>query len=128
MSSKRQQEGTGAQATGTADGPVAVVGERDVVAGFQAAGLAVFPAEPGPAAAALVERLVRQGFRVVFFTDDLFDSLGPLLERYRGAAVPCLVALASGGAQPSVERFKEVVKRAVGADVFAQGAGARGAG
>ncbi len=101
-------------------GPVAVVGEENAVAAFRAAGLAVFPAEPGPGAAAVVERLVAQGFRVIFFTADLFNSIGQVLEKYRKAAVPCIVALPSGIDDPTVERLKNVVRMAVGADVFGQ--------
>ncbi|UCG43737.1 MAG: hypothetical protein JSU73_03735 [candidate division WOR-3 bacterium] len=97
---------------------IAVVGRRDVVTAFQAAGLAVFPVEPGPGVADEVGRIVAGGHRVVFFTEDLFPFLGSLLERHRKTATPCLVALPLGGAQQSVARLKEVVKRAVGADIF----------
>jgi V/A-type H+-transporting ATPase subunit F len=98
---------------------IAVVGNRETVVAFQAAGLSVHPVAAGPEAAAKVEQLVAEGFRVIFFTEELFAHLGPVLERYRKRAVPCLVALPeSAGSQESVARLKEVVKRAVGADVF----------
>ena len=97
---------------------IAVIGRKDTVVAFQAAGLAVFPVEPGPEVAGEVERIVTAGHQVIFFTEDLFPFLGGLLERYRKAATPCLVALPLGGAQQSVARLKKVVKRAVGADIF----------
>jgi V/A-type H+-transporting ATPase subunit F len=100
---------------------IAVVGNRETVVAFQAAGLSVHPADAGPEAAARVEELVRAGFRVIFFTEELFPFLGEVLEKYRKRAVPCLVALpVSAGSQESVARLKEVVKRAVGADVFSK--------
>ncbi|MBN2537994.1 V-type ATP synthase subunit F [candidate division WOR-3 bacterium] len=103
---------------GTGRAQIAVVGNRETVVAFQAAGLAVFPVE-GAQAAEKVEELVADGFRVIFFTEELFSHLAPVLERYRKRAVPCLVALpVSEGSQESVARLKEVVKRAVGADVF----------
>jgi vacuolar-type H+-ATPase subunit F/Vma7 len=88
------------------------------VVAFQAAGLAVFPVEPGPDVAGEVERLIATGHQVVFFTEDLFPFLAGVLDKYRKAATPCLVALPLGGTQQSVARLKEVVKRAVGADIF----------
>jgi V/A-type H+-transporting ATPase subunit F len=97
---------------------IAVIGRRDTVVAFQAAGLAVFPVEPGLEVAGEVERIVAAGHQVVVFTEDLLPFLGGLLEKYRRAATPCLVALPFGGAHQSVARLKEVVKRAVGADVF----------
>ena len=99
-------------------GRIAVVGNRETIVAFQAAGLAVFPVDAGPEAAERVEQLVEEGFRVVFFTEELFPHLAGVLDRYRKAAIPCLVALPLGGAQQSVARLKEVVRRAVGADVF----------
>jgi len=101
-------------------GQVAVIGRSDTVAAFRAAGLSVFSVRPGPEAADQVEKLVAGGYRVIFFTEDMFGSLEPVLEKYRKAAVPCIVALPTGGARQSVARLKEVVKRAVGADVFGQ--------
>ncbi len=105
-------------ATGSSTRRIAVVGQRDIVVAFRASGLAVFPVTPGPEAAEVVRGLVSAGYRVVFFTEDLFDDLMPLLERYRKEAVPCLVALPRGDIQQSVARLKEIVKKAVGADVF----------
>jgi len=99
---------------------VAVVGRADAITAFRAVGLDVFAAEPGSDAVARVERLVADGYRVVFFTSELFGSLAPLLDRYRKSAVPCLVALPEGGGTESVARLRAAVRKAVGADVFAE--------
>ncbi|MFO7639085.1 MAG: V-type ATP synthase subunit F [bacterium] len=98
---------------------VAVVGNREVVVAFRAAGLAVFPLEAGDDAAARVEEVIAEGYRVVFFTEELSPALAPVLERYRRAAVPCLVALPQGGSGESLARLRGLVRRAVGSDVFA---------
>ncbi len=99
---------------------LAVVGRSDVIAPFRAAGLAAVPVEPGPGAAAAVQALIESGCRVVFYTEDLFPQLLPLLERYRRAAVPSLVALPVSAERYGIERLKDIVRRAVGADVFHQ--------
>ena len=112
----------------TEAGRIAMVGRREDVVPFLAAGLAVFPVEPGPDAARQVNALVDGGYQVVFFTEDLFPCLGELLEKARRTATPCLVALPAGGAQASAARLREVVKRAVGADIFGGAAAKPGKG
>jgi V/A-type H+-transporting ATPase subunit F len=109
----------------TTTGPdrIAVVGSREKTVAFKAAGLAVFPVEENGEALERVEVLVEEGYRVVFFTEELFEVLKPALDRYRRAAVPCLVALPLGEGGRSVDRLKEVVRKAVGADVFGSGPG-----
>ncbi|MFO7650031.1 MAG: V-type ATP synthase subunit F [bacterium] len=97
---------------------IAVAGRPEVVAPFRAAGLSALAVEPGPAAAAAVQALIDRGCRVVFFTEDLFPYLAPIIERYQRSAVPSLVSLPVGTQRLGVERLKDIVRRAVGADVF----------
>jgi vacuolar-type H+-ATPase subunit F/Vma7 len=99
---------------------IAVIGRAEVVAPFRAAGLKVVPTEADPDAAQRAQELVDAGSRVIFFTEDLMPYLGALLERYRKTPVPCLVSLPMGGGQQGVTRLKEMIKRAVGADIFAR--------
>jgi len=111
-----------AQGTGRAE-RAAVVGDPQTVIAFQAAGLAVRPVGPGEDAAAAVTELIAEGYRVIFFTEELTGALAPVLERYRREAVPCLVALpVSAGPQTgkgaAMSRLQDVVRRAVGTDLF----------
>jgi len=86
---------------------VGVVGRTEVIAPFRAAGFAVFPVEPGPGAGAEVETLLDTG-------------------RYSRSATPCLVMLPMGAEQRGLERLREIVRRAVGADVFGRAHAPRG--
>jgi vacuolar-type H+-ATPase subunit F/Vma7 len=99
-------------------GRVGVVGRSDVVAPFRAAGFAVFPVEPGSDAGAKVEALIASGLSVLFYTEDLAPHLAGLIGRYSRSATPCLVMLPMGAEQRGFERLREIVRRAVGADVF----------
>jgi V/A-type H+-transporting ATPase subunit F len=106
---------------GRGDGPagrVGVVGRPDVIAPFRAAGFAVFPVEPGPDAGARVEALIAAGLSVLFYTEDLAAHLADLVGRYSRTPTPCLVMLPMGAEQRGFERLREIVRRAVGADVF----------
>jgi vacuolar-type H+-ATPase subunit F/Vma7 len=105
---------------------VGVVGRPEVIAPFRAAGFAVFPVEPGPDASAKVEALLDAGLAVLFYTEDLSQHLTGLLERYCRSATPGLVMLPMGAEQRGFERLREIVRRAVGADVFGRAHAPRG--
>jgi vacuolar-type H+-ATPase subunit F/Vma7 len=100
---------------------VGVVGRAEVVAPFRAAGLAVFPVEPGPEATARVEELACSGLTVLFYTEDLYPHLAGIVSRCSRTATPCLVMLPMGAEQHGLARLREIVRRSVGADVFGQG-------
>jgi vacuolar-type H+-ATPase subunit F/Vma7 len=102
-------------------GRVAVVGERQAIAGFRAAGLDVFAAGETDAEE-LVRGLIDRGYQVVFYTGELARPLSPLAERYRRDALPSIVGLPWGAGGPGIDRLRGIVKRAVGADVFGKGA------
>jgi len=105
---------------------VGVVGRPDVIAPFRAAGFAVYPVEPGPDASAKVEALVGTGLSVLFYTEDLSPHLAGLVGRYSRSATPCLVMLPMGAEQRGYARLREIVRRAVGADVFGRAHAPRG--
>jgi vacuolar-type H+-ATPase subunit F/Vma7 len=103
--------------------PLAVVGRPEVIAPFRAAGLAVFESEAGPGAAARVEELIESGYAVIFYTEDLGPHLAGQLARHSSEALPCLAPLPTVASLPGVgaqgrDRLREMVKRAVGADVL----------
>jgi V/A-type H+/Na+-transporting ATPase subunit F len=105
---------------------VGVVGRPEVIAPFRAAGFAVFPVEPGPDAGARVEELLADGLSVMFYTEDLSPYLAGLIGRHSRSATPCLVMLPMGAEQRGFERLREIVRRAVGADVFGSARAPRG--
>lgn len=103
-------------------GQIAVLGSGPAVQALAALGLRAYYVSTDEQARERAERLVGAGFRVIFFTEDLAAALAPLLERYRKSAVPCLVTLpeAERAKESSLSRLKELVRRAVGTDVFGQ--------
>ncbi len=110
-------DGTGAGNAG-ASGRVAVVGPAEVVIPFRASGLEVFPVEASTDPLALVEKLLREGYQLIFFTDDIAERLQPVLERHRFSALPCLVALPLTGSTAGEDKLRAAVRRACGVDVL----------
>ncbi|MEO0068312.1 MAG: V-type ATP synthase subunit F [candidate division WOR-3 bacterium] len=96
---------------------IAIVGQAEVILPLRAAGLDVFPVEPAGDARQMVERLISQGYQLIYFTDDLSAALQPLVERYRSFALPCLVALPFTG-EAGEDRLRAAVRRAAGADIL----------
>ncbi|MGQ9678900.1 MAG: V-type ATP synthase subunit F [bacterium] len=105
----------------TEKGRVAVVGRGEVVTPFRAVGLDVYSIEMESDPVSLVESLIHGGYQLIFFTDDLADSLQPLVEKYHNAALPCLVALPFTGTDAGEEGLRAAVRRACGADLFSAG-------
>ncbi len=105
---------------------VGVVGRPEVIAPFRASGFAVFAVEPGPEAGRQVEALLAAGLSVLFYTEDLAMHLADLIGRHSRGATPCLVMLPMGAEQRGLERLREIVRRAVGADVFGRAQAPRG--
>jgi len=113
-------------AAGNLAARVGVIGRPGVIAPFRAAGFAVFPVEPGPDASAKIEELVDTGLSVLFYTEDLSPHLTGLVSRYSRSATPCLVMLPKGAERRGFARLREIVRRAVGADVFGRAHAPRG--
>ncbi|MGC9111555.1 MAG: V-type ATP synthase subunit F [candidate division WOR-3 bacterium] len=97
---------------------VAVIGREEVILPLRGAGLDVFPVVEGTDVRQQTEAVIRSGYQVIFYTDDLSPELQPLLERYSRETLPCLVALPFTGRKVEFDPLREAVRRAAGADLL----------
>jgi len=97
---------------------VAVIGRTEVVLPMQAAGVDVFSVADAGEVLKVAEDVIRQGYQVIFYTDDFSKELEVLVKRYSRKALPCLVALPWTGEKGEFDPLREAVRRAVGADVL----------
>ena len=106
---------------------IAIVGQRDQILAFTALGLETYPVTDDPSAVSEVTRLSNEGYAVILVQERFFKALGDLLETYSAEVTPCIAAIpGSGGSQGlALDSLREIVKKAVGADIFAQGGLAR---
>ncbi|MBM3314312.1 hypothetical protein FJY71_00520 [candidate division WOR-3 bacterium] len=100
-------------------GRVAIIGRAATVAAFRGAGMEVAGLDDNEDAAARCQALLDSGCQVVFYTEDIAGRLAALVERNRTRPLPCLAALPVGDSRAASERLKDIVRRAVGADVYA---------
>jgi len=97
---------------------IAVIGERDTILPFRALGLEIVPMNPSEKVSELVEKLLKEKVRVIFFTPDLFPFLQPIMERTRKSPVPCFIALPTAKVEMTIERLRKLVAKAIGADLL----------
>jgi len=102
---------------------VAVIGDRDSILCFRAVGVDVFPAADPAGAAAIFDRLVREEYAVIFITEPLAVELNKQIQEVAYRPLPSVVLIpnSKGTLGLGSTHIREVVKKAVGADIFAEG-------
>jgi V/A-type H+-transporting ATPase subunit F len=99
---------------------LAVIGDIDSVVLFKAVGVDVFPvSSPAEAEDALV-RLSDGEYAVICITEQFAADLLPVVERFGDRPSPAVVFIPSnkGSEGIGMARLREVVKKAVGADIL----------
>ena len=72
---------------------VAVLGDRDSVLGFLALGLDVFPVEVPGEARAILHRLAKEEYAIIYLTEQLVSHLQTDIARYRDALTPAIILI-----------------------------------
>ncbi|HEC78156.1 MAG TPA: hypothetical protein ENI34_03315 [candidate division WOR-3 bacterium] len=98
---------------------LAIIGKKETIMPFLATGAKVVYVEKGKSVE-VVEELINQGFKIIFFTEEFIEELNSVLMRYRNQTIPCLIPIPTGRGKTklAIERIRGVIKKAVGADVF----------
>lgn len=99
---------------------LAVIGDIDSVVLFKAVGVDVFPVSSSEEAGVALERLANDQYAVICVTEQYGEELLPLVERYSDKPSPAVVFIPSnrGSAGIGMARLREIVKKAVGADIL----------
>ncbi|UCG29276.1 MAG: hypothetical protein JSV53_07050 [candidate division WOR-3 bacterium] len=98
---------------------LAIVGKRETVMPFLATGARVIYVKEGNCVQT-VEGLIKEGTKIILFTEEFIEELSDILLKYRTETLPCLIPIPSGRGKTKVaiERIRGVIKKAVGADIF----------
>ena len=99
---------------------IAIIGDRDSVLGFRALGLSVFSADTAEQARPILHKLARSGVPVIYLTETLAVQMKAELDRYQDAPSPSIIPIPgkSGSLGFGMNRLKDAVERAVGADIL----------
>ena len=99
---------------------IAVIGDRDSIYGFSAAGLEVFPVEDTAGAAELLRDLADNDYAVIFTTESLCPYIEKEMEMYRESTLPAIIPIpgVSGNNGYGMQQVKKFVVQAVGSDIL----------
>ena len=99
---------------------IAVLGDRDSVLGFRALGLDTFSANTAEEAKAILHRLAKADYAVVYLTEQYAQHMQAELERYKDRLTPAIILIPGkeGSLGIGMANVKKAVERAVGADIL----------
>ncbi|MBE6972324.1 MAG: V-type ATP synthase subunit F [Ruminococcaceae bacterium] len=99
---------------------IAVLGDKDSVLGFRALGLDVFSADSAEQARPILHRLAREGYAIIYLTEQLATGLSAEMARYKDELTPAIILIPGkeGSLGIGMENIKTAVERAVGADIL----------
>ncbi len=99
---------------------IAVLGDRDSVMGFKALGLDVYPAETPEEARAILHRLAKEPYAVIYLTEQLALHLAHEIARYKDNLTPAIILIPGkeGSLGIGMKNVSRAVERAIGADIL----------
>ena len=99
---------------------LAMIGDRDSVLIAKAAGLAVYSETEPESASRLIHRLAREGCRVIFITEPLFEQCTEAVTKYKTESFPAIIPIpdSKGGTGAAMAQIKSNVEKAIGADIL----------
>lgn len=96
---------------------ILVIGGEDFLKVFNLYGIEVLQIKK-ELAKELLEDKIKEGYKIIFFTPELYKAIGEVIKKYEQASYPLFISLQTK--EESVEdlRIRELLKRALGTDIF----------
>ena len=105
--------------SGTAQGSLAVIGDRESVMLFQVLGVKTITAETAEDTAKAIHRLAKAGCSVIYLTEELAKLVPEELARYQSRTFPAIIPIP--GSKDSqgfgAEQIRQNIYKAVGMDL-----------
>jgi V/A-type H+-transporting ATPase subunit F len=100
---------------------IAIIGDKDSVLCFKAVGVSVFPTADVEEARKIFRRLIQGDYAVIYITEQLAMGLDDEIQKVAYQPLPSVVLIpnSKGSLGFGSRRIREVVKKAVGADILA---------
>jgi V/A-type H+-transporting ATPase subunit F len=99
---------------------VGVIGDKDSILGFKVLGMEVFPVVKATEAEELIDKLAKEHFAIIFITEQIAIHILKTIDKHKDRKHPALVPIPGNGGSLGlgIQRVKESVERAVGADIL----------
>jgi V/A-type H+-transporting ATPase subunit F len=102
---------------------IAAVGEEDIVLGFKALGIEIYPVDDPEATVAVVKQLMNSpDYGIIFVSESMAEKVEALRLEIGSRPLPSLVYIpGSQGSQGfAMQRIRKIIERAVGADILSE--------
>jgi len=99
---------------------IAVVGDRDTILGFKAAGFEVYEAADADKTRRTVDSLAKNGYGVIFITERAASLIPETISRYDREPVPAVILIPDtrGSLNTGMDRIAKNVEKAVGTNIL----------
>lgn len=99
---------------------IAIIGDKDSIMGFKAAGIDTFYGEDQKQLEELIDRLAYEQYAVLFITEKAFEMVSQKVAEYDSHMTPAIIPVPgiSGNTGIGMEAVKRSVEKAVGADIL----------
>lgn len=99
---------------------VGVIGDRDSVLGFAAAGIFVFPVMNSEEAVSMLHHLEKEDFIVIYITEQIAVNMMAEIDEYKDKEFPIIVLIPGnqGSIGIGLQAIKKSAERAIGADIL----------
>ncbi len=97
-----------------------VIGDRDSVLGFKAAGLDVFAVSSASEAQHTLHRLAREDYAVIFIVEQTAGMIPEAIDRYKAQPMPAIIPIpgSRGGEGLGMRGLRKNIEKAIGADIL----------
>jgi V/A-type H+-transporting ATPase subunit F len=99
---------------------IAVMGDKDSIYGFAAAGLDIFPVDNSVAAGRKLKSLAESGYAVIYVTEALCPYISKEIDAYHDSVLPAIIPIpgVSGNSGYGMAQVKKSVEQAIGIDIL----------
>jgi V/A-type H+-transporting ATPase subunit F len=101
---------------------IGVIGDKDSVLFFKAAGLDVYPVIESDIEEnrKIVDKLARENYGIIFITEQVAEKISETIDRYNNAATPGIILIPSNAGSKGIglARVRDNVERAVGMNIL----------
>lgn len=99
---------------------VAVIGQRDSILGFKGLGVSIFSVKDGEEASRTLATIAKDDYAVIFIAEDFAEGVEEIIQTLKERPLPAItfISSATGTRGLGMERLRQNVRKAVGADIL----------
>ncbi len=97
---------------------IGVIGRRESVLSFMAAGFQIYGANDAASAASALKKAKAEDCAIIFISPETAELIPEEIAKYSAMTTPAVIPLPSKGGGFGIAQMKHAVERAVGADII----------